>query len=221
MPRTNRRGSNRGQNNNPSGRNQYSSGGVTDLVRERPVAAAAVAAGAAAAGLFLWSRRSQISEQIGNLSDQIGARNDLGAHRAHQLHRPRVDARHRRDLVSRRILHRDAPRAAQDAAELAIAHAPGRVRGHGARDSVEGVRFDRVDELLRLSARGNEAVPAAAADASRVEAEYPVRDGVRAAEIEEQPSVELLLLQGSLDPRELIGWQTRHRRGAHGSGRQR
>lgn len=46
--------------------------GVTELVRDRPFAAAAAAAGAAAAGLFLWSRRAQISSQLNNLSDQIG-----------------------------------------------------------------------------------------------------------------------------------------------------
>jgi hypothetical protein len=67
-----RNGNRGGRNNNPSGRNQYSDWGVTDLVRERPFAAAAAAAGAAAAGLFLWSRRSQISQQLSNLSDQIG-----------------------------------------------------------------------------------------------------------------------------------------------------
>ena len=42
-----------------------------DIARDRPVAAAAVGIGAAAAGLFLWSKRSQISNQL-NLSDQIG-----------------------------------------------------------------------------------------------------------------------------------------------------
>lgn len=46
--------------------------GVMEMARERPLAAAATAAGAAAAGLFLWSKRAQISEQINNLSDQIG-----------------------------------------------------------------------------------------------------------------------------------------------------
>jgi hypothetical protein len=46
--------------------------GVMELTRERPIAAAAVAAGAAAAGLFLWSKRTQISEQLSGLSDQIG-----------------------------------------------------------------------------------------------------------------------------------------------------
>lgn len=73
MARNNRGGSNRGsRNNNPSGRNQYSSNwGVMDIARERPMAAAAVAAGAAAAGLFLWSKRTQISDQLSGLSDQF------------------------------------------------------------------------------------------------------------------------------------------------------
>lgn len=71
------RGSNNGsRNNNPTGRNQYSSGGVMDLARERPLAAAATAVGAAAAGLFLWSKRSQISDQLSSLSDQIGEWSD-------------------------------------------------------------------------------------------------------------------------------------------------
>jgi hypothetical protein len=67
MPRNSR-----SRNNNPTGRNQYSDWGVMELARERPIAAVAAAAGAAAAGLFLWSRRAQISNQISNLSDQIG-----------------------------------------------------------------------------------------------------------------------------------------------------
>jgi len=68
MARNNRSG----RNNNPSGRNQYSSWGVMDLARDRPVAAAAATFGAAAAGLFLWSKRAQISEQLSSLSNQIG-----------------------------------------------------------------------------------------------------------------------------------------------------
>ena len=68
MPRSNNRG---GRNNNPTGRNQYSDWGVMEMARERPITAAAVAAGTAAAGLFLWSRRAQISDQLSNLSDQI------------------------------------------------------------------------------------------------------------------------------------------------------
>ena len=69
MPRNGNRG---GRNNNPSGRNQYSDWGVMEMARERPMAAAAAAVGAAAAGLFLWSKRTQISDQLSGLSDQIG-----------------------------------------------------------------------------------------------------------------------------------------------------
>jgi hypothetical protein len=65
------RGNRGSKNNNPTGRNQYS-GGMIDLARERPIAAAAVAAGAAATGLFLWSKRAQITDQLSSLSDQIG-----------------------------------------------------------------------------------------------------------------------------------------------------
>jgi hypothetical protein len=42
------------------------------MVREQPIAAAAAAVGAAAAGLFLWSKRAQISNQLSSLSDQVG-----------------------------------------------------------------------------------------------------------------------------------------------------
>ena len=66
-----RRSNQRGRNNNPEGHNQYSNGWM-DSARERPFAAAATAAAAVGAGVFLWSRRNQISDQISNLSDQIG-----------------------------------------------------------------------------------------------------------------------------------------------------
>lgn len=67
MAKNNQRGS---KNNNPEGRNQYS--GWMDSARDRPMTTAAAAAAAVGAGVFLWSRRNQISEQLGNLSDQIG-----------------------------------------------------------------------------------------------------------------------------------------------------
>jgi hypothetical protein len=69
MPRSNNRGR---RNNNPAGRNQYSDWGVMEMARDRPFTAAATAVGAAAAGLFLWSKRAQISDQLNNLTDQLG-----------------------------------------------------------------------------------------------------------------------------------------------------
>ena len=63
------RGRNR-QNNNPEGRNQYS--GLINSARGNPIVTATAVGGAIAAGVFLWSRRNQISDQIENLADQIG-----------------------------------------------------------------------------------------------------------------------------------------------------
>ena len=44
---------------------------VMDLAQDRPIATAAAAAAAVGAGVFLWSRRTQISNQLSDLSDQI------------------------------------------------------------------------------------------------------------------------------------------------------
>jgi hypothetical protein len=75
--RGNSRSGNRGgsrsrasHNNNPEGHNQYDRGWV-DSARERPFAAAAAVGGAVAAGVFLWSKRNEISDQLSGLSDQI------------------------------------------------------------------------------------------------------------------------------------------------------
>jgi hypothetical protein len=59
-----------GRNNNPQGHNQYDSGWI-ETARDKPIATAAVAAAAVGAGVFLWSRRNQISDQISGLTDQI------------------------------------------------------------------------------------------------------------------------------------------------------
>jgi hypothetical protein len=61
---------NSSRNNNPAGHNQYDRG-WTDSVTDRPLTAAAAIGGAVAAGVFLWSRRNQISDQISSLSQQI------------------------------------------------------------------------------------------------------------------------------------------------------
>ena len=66
MARTNTRG----RNNNPTGRNQYSSDWMS-AVKDRPMTAAAVAAASVGAGVFLWSKRNALSEQMSNLSSQI------------------------------------------------------------------------------------------------------------------------------------------------------
>lgn len=70
---TNTRSGNRGRTaktNNPAGHNQYDRGWV-DSAKERPFTAAAAIGGAVAAGVFLWSKRNQISDQLSGLSEQL------------------------------------------------------------------------------------------------------------------------------------------------------
>jgi hypothetical protein len=67
VARNNQRGRN---NNNPEGRNQYSNGWM-DTAKDKPFTTAAAAAAAVGAGVFLWSRRNQISDQINSLSGQL------------------------------------------------------------------------------------------------------------------------------------------------------
>ena len=73
MKRTADRSSNNrdptGRNNNQADRNEQS--GAITTARDNPLATAIAVGGAVAAGVFLWSRRNQISDQIGNLSEQI------------------------------------------------------------------------------------------------------------------------------------------------------
>ena len=58
------------KNNNPEGRNQHS--GWSGSARDNPMKTAAAAAAAVGAGVFLWSRRNQISDQLSSLGEQIG-----------------------------------------------------------------------------------------------------------------------------------------------------
>ena len=45
--------------------------GWASTAKERPVATAAAVGAAAAAGVFLWSRRNQISDQLSHMNEQI------------------------------------------------------------------------------------------------------------------------------------------------------
>lgn len=60
----NQRGRN---NNNPEGRNQYSSE-LMSTARDHPLATAAAVAGAVGAGVFLWSNRNRIGNQVNRIS---------------------------------------------------------------------------------------------------------------------------------------------------------
>jgi hypothetical protein len=50
---------------------RFASGSFIDAMKDRPYATAAVAAGAAAAGAFLWSKRDRISEAASSGMDKF------------------------------------------------------------------------------------------------------------------------------------------------------
>src|SRR5206468_1776870 len=56
------------------------------------------------------------------------------------------------------------------------------------RQSGEGLRFNPVDEFLRLALRGNEVIPAARAH-SIGQLQNVLRDGISAAKIVEEPAI--------------------------------
>lgn len=98
MARSNSRRRTGGSRSGHPGSREDWSVGVMDMARDRPVAAATIAVSAAAAGLFLWSKRSQISNQLSNLSDQIGRwtegnGNDIGDDTAGLAFSPSINRR--------------------------------------------------------------------------------------------------------------------------------
>ena len=69
MANNSNRGGNRGGGSRSSSERSVFS---WETAREKPLATAVTIGAAAAAGAFLWSRRNQISEQLSDLSEQIG-----------------------------------------------------------------------------------------------------------------------------------------------------
>lgn len=64
MAKTNQRGRN---NNNPHGHNQYTNEWI-EGAKDHPVATAAAVAGAVGAGLYLWSKRDKVGNQVSRIS---------------------------------------------------------------------------------------------------------------------------------------------------------
>ena len=71
------RSNNGRKTNNPKGRNQRDNA-RTESAKDRPLAAAIGAAAAVGAGMFLWSRRNLISDQISKLAEQVSEARESG-----------------------------------------------------------------------------------------------------------------------------------------------
>lgn len=83
---------------NPEGRNQYS--GVIGTARGNPLATALGVGSAVAAGVFLWSRRNQISNQLDGLGNRISDfREGLGSAQITHDDAARSDVRTQLDIA--------------------------------------------------------------------------------------------------------------------------
>jgi hypothetical protein len=139
--------------------------------------------------------------------DEFGARRGLDAHRADEFDRAGVHARDVRDVAHRRILHGDLGRVAARArargrervAEVRVELLPAEVDEAAARERVELLGLDAVDDLGRLALGRYEVEPAARGELVLVEQEDAVGERVAAAEVVEEPAGEPGPAQSLLD----------------------
>ncbi len=119
----------------------------------------------------------------------------------HQLDRAGVDPRDVRDGALRRVLHRDPPHALEQALQPQLELLAAGIAVGGAGQVRERVRLDGVHQGARLAGRGDEVVPTPRGEVSALPADAGDvhRDGVAAAEVVQQPPVELLRAQGCLN----------------------
>ena len=71
MARNSRSSSNRSRSSSRSSSDEPLMSQWGQTAKDNPLKSAAIAAGAVATGVFLWSKRNEISNQISELSDQI------------------------------------------------------------------------------------------------------------------------------------------------------
>ncbi len=148
------------------------------------------------------------------LLDEVGARDEVDAGEgADEFDGSGVHARDVGDVVLRRILHGDLSQhdaaALEPAGRERVAHGgveflPAAVDDLPAGQGVELEALDGVDDLDGLARDGDEVEPAARREALVVEPEDAVGERVAAAEVVEEPTVELRLAERRLDVRDAL-----------------
>ncbi len=143
---------------------------------------------------------------------QVGAADDLAVgHFGDQLHCARVHLAHVGERAQGTVLHGDAGRAipgrvhegGQGLGQLPPAHVGVDLAGQVRIGLAKGLQLDRVDQPAGPSLGRNPQKPAAGA--AFLQAGHIQRDGILAAEVVEQPAVQLVLLQVGLN-----GFQLAH-----------
>ena len=133
------------------------------------------------------------------LLDEVGGRDDLVPEAPDDLDRSRVDDRHVRNIVERRILHGELLRLAEHLLDGRVELSPGAVESLLAGERVEPRGLDRGDEADRLPLRRNEVEPAPRRHLLEIETEHAVREMIAVVEIAQQPAVDALFLESSLN----------------------
>jgi hypothetical protein len=134
---------------------------------------------------------------------EIARRDDVHAQFADRFDRPRIHAGDIRNVVAWRVLHRHALHPFQQIAQPTDEAIPSGVGLLLAREAIEVVALDCMDETPRLAACRNEVVPAPGRHLlRRGQARQPRRDRIRSLEVVEQPSVESILDERALHVRD-------------------
>ena len=151
-----------------------------------------------AADASRWQASARSSHTASKRCTRVPGRYDVGAQPPHGVHRAAVDAGYVRDGAAGRVLHRQLPAADHRGQPRLQLFAPG-VYAPPARQVVEHVALDAVDQRLRLAAGRYQVVPAARRQAAAaIQAGHRPRDRVRAVEVVQQPAVQPFLAQGVL-----------------------
>lgn len=130
---------------------------------------------------------------------QIGGAHHFLFQAANQFHRAGIYEADIRDIIFRRILHRDFLAAGQQSAQKFVQFFPARINKFLAGEIVQRALLDSVDQLARLAFRGNEIEPAARGEAVRAQSENAARDGVAMVVVIEKPAVNFAGAEFRLD----------------------
>lgn len=131
--------------------------------------------------------------------NEIAGRNNFEAEGTDQFDGAAIDAGNIGIGVAWNVLHGDALGAGEQLADARFQLLPLRVASGGAGDDIEGGGFDTMDQFARLALGGDEVKPAARKHLVVGQPDDALGQDIEAAEVVQQPPVELLVADGGLN----------------------